>query len=74
MTLTDFVKQSKDYWEGAFSFIDDNMPDGAWLQMHIDTVEASLNSCCSDLGLPYPIHFDAHDVVMKYIELKALTS
>ena len=70
LKLTEFVKASKNYWEGAFSFIDDDMPDGAWLQMHIDTVEASLDSCCSDLGLNKPKNIDAHDVVMKYIELK----
>ena len=69
--LTKFVKASIDYWEGAFSFIDDSMPDGAWLQMHIDTVEAGLDDCCSNLGLQKPRDVDAHDIVMTFIHLTA---
>lgn len=70
MNDKEFMKDSFDFWEGAFSTaVDDDAPDGAYFQMHIDIIEDLLEDCCMSLDLKRPMG-DGHDLYMAYLEIK----
>lgn len=39
MTLEKFMRIYKDYYLGGLSILPDDLPDGAWFQIRLDTVE-----------------------------------
>lgn len=39
MTLDEFMAQHADYYIGAISLLPDDLPDGAWMQIRIETIE-----------------------------------
>lgn len=68
MKMKQFVGITKDFWEGAFSFIDEDMPDGAYFQMHVDIAETLMKDCCKHFGIKN-VEGDGHDLYMEYLEL-----
>jgi hypothetical protein len=66
-----FIDQTDSYWDGAFSHITDDLPDGAWLQTHVDSAEYHksiwVSSEMNTMICPWPADLDAHDVVMEYL-------
>jgi hypothetical protein len=65
-----FLAETKDFFAGAFSLIDDDLPDGAFFQVHIDTAEAAIDDCCDILEVKRPKNIDGHDIVSYYFEHK----
>lgn len=69
--LDDYMKRALSYWSGAFSFIPDDMADGAWFQTHVDTAEYHLTEPFVKEGLEAmdlmpPPGTDPHDLVVAY--------
>lgn len=62
-----FIEDSKEFWLGAFDCISDDLPDGAWLQAHIDIADNLLDNCCKDLVLERPNGIDGHYIVMSIL-------
>ncbi len=74
MKYKQFLEASASYFAGAFSMIDDELPDGAFLQVHIDDAEYLINDpeCVKDIeGITHtriPKDIDGHDIAMYYME------
>jgi len=62
MTIDKFLEASKDYWKGVFSMVDDDLPDGAYMQVRVDMAESQLDDCCEMLNLKRPANIDGHDI------------
>ena len=58
---TRWARENADFLKGVFFHIDEDAPDGAWLQMHIDSVTYLQSE--SDI----PRDLDPHDLVMAYL-------
>jgi hypothetical protein len=72
-TLDEWMKEAFDYWEGAFAFVPEDAPDGAWFQMHIDIADSHLREYQKTFtqcgfGAP-PEGTDSHDLVMAYLNI-----
>ena len=65
-----WMKETFSFWEGAFSFIDEELPDGAWFQCHVDIADDFLSDWddVSDgvISDP-PLGIDGHDIAMAYL-------
>jgi hypothetical protein len=67
MTVDDFFKESIDYWKGFFDGWVDDLPDGAWFQVHVDSFEGdALKDCCEALELDTP-EGDGNDLMQGYL-------
>lgn len=62
-----FLKTSEDYFRGAFSMLDHDLPDGAWFQAHVDMAESVLGAICKDMGVKKPQDVDGHDITHHYL-------
>jgi hypothetical protein len=76
VTLDQYMRDAFDYWEGAFSFIDDDAPDGSWWQQHEDvatyhTTDHEVRGCLAESGDLPPEDADANDIVHAYLAEKA---
>ena len=65
-----FLEKSKDFFHGALSMVDDDLPDGAWWQMHEDIAENLINDCCEALELERPKDIDGNDIAHYYMKHK----
>lgn len=61
-----FLEASEDYFAGAFDMIDDDLPDGAWFQMHVDIAEGMLEEVCKDMGVKKP-NVDGYEITHHYL-------
>ncbi len=71
MNLHQFMTLQKDYYIGGLSVLPDDVPDGAWYQMRIDTIEylsepENLRMVCPQ-GTPR-LQFDANDILIYLLE------
>lgn len=65
-----YLRETFDYFRGAFEMIDDDLPDGAWFQMHVDIAEDSFEFIKNEFGLIKPKGLDGYDVTHYYLENK----
>ena len=70
MTKDEFLEASKDFFIGALSGIDEDMPDGAYWQMHEDIAESLIDDCCDCLEIKKPKGIDGNDIAHYYFEHK----
>jgi hypothetical protein len=70
MSNEQFLKDSSNFFAGAFELINDDAPDGAWFQMHVDMADSLIDLCCEDLKLSRPEDIDGFDVATYYLENK----
>jgi hypothetical protein len=61
--MIDPVECNDDFLDGLLDDIDDDLPDGAWFQVHIDRVEMAVDGGF----LKLPDGMDSHDVVMEWL-------
>ena len=61
-----FLDASEDYFAGAFDMIDEDLPDGAWFQMHVDIAERTLPEICTDMGISKP-DVDGYEITHHYL-------
>jgi len=66
MNKEQWLKESLPYFDGGFTLVDEDAPDGAWFQMHIDIAENLLNQI-EDIGIKRRQDIDAHDIVQHYL-------
>lgn len=65
-----FLESSKEYFEGVFEMIDEDLPDGAWFQMHVDTAEALIDGFCEMSEMEPPKDIDGFDITNYYLANK----
>ena len=67
-TLEEFLEATKAYFNGVFKIVDNNAPDGAWMQMHLDLAESALKDCPTTLNYKIPEGINEHKIVEYYLE------
>jgi len=76
MSIDEFINEQKDYLLGGLSILPDNVPDGAWLQLRVDTVEYLCEPenliMVSEYTNGRDFNFDSHDIVMRMMEMKLI--
>lgn len=68
MNKQHFLEASADYFAGAFEMISDDLPDGAWFQMHVDIAEEIIDQVCEDMEIKRPKNIDGHDIAQHYLQ------
>ena len=63
-----FLKQTEDFFSGVFSMIDDDLPDGAWFQSHVDAAENALSDACEIFNIEKPKGIDGFDITHYYLQ------
>ena len=70
MCKESFLESSKEYFEGAFEMIDEELPDGAWFQMHVDIAENLIDGFCEMSEVKPPKDIDGYDIAHYYLANK----
>lgn len=68
MNKKEWLVETEDYFAGGFTFVDEDAPDGAWFQMHVDIAENLLDEIYDSIDIHPHQNIDEYDIVNHYLQ------